>query len=110
MEQTITKQMIEQGYKQGIIKLTTEEEYCGNISANDEYEGVICQIGEYWFWFGGEKAEEYTAKEYKNNIPEETIIDEIFDTLSAFSEDLDTFEDEYLYYYYFLKENISTED
>ena len=90
----ITKDMIKRGYNQGIIKLITSP------NAN----GIVCQIGDNWFYFGGSTAEEYNdVEEYKNAIPTSNIIKDIYEVLKDFKT---AFEDEYLYYYAYLKENL----
>lgn len=89
----ITYDMVKNGYEQGHIKLIE--------SPNGD--GVVCQIGDNWFYFGGATAEEYKDAElFKNDIPKEDIIKEIFDVLEEFSTE---FEDEYLYYEGFLRLN-----
>ena len=89
----ITKYMIECGYNGGLIRLIN--------SPNGD--GIVCGIGDNWFYFGGYTAEEYdVVEEYKNDVPTETIIQEIFDVLQDFHSE---FLDEYLYYEYYLKEN-----
>ena len=89
----ITKDMIQNGYAKGLIKLIK--------SPNDD--GIACSIGDNWFYFGGFTAAEYdVVEEYIQAIPKETIIQEIFETLQEFRIE---FEDEYLYYEYYLKEN-----
>lgn len=47
-------------------------------------------------------AEDEAPDEYRWNVPEEDIIQEIFDTLESLRKD--DFTDEYLYYYYILAE------
>ena len=32
-------------------------------------DGAVCQIGDNWFYFGGQEAEEMTAAEYLANAP-----------------------------------------
>lgn len=91
----ITKEMIEAGYKAGIVELCE--------SPNDD--GVVCKIGEIWFYFGGLTAEESTVEEYKNCVPEEDIVDEIYGVLDDFRKDGEEFLDEYLYYECFLREH-----
>ena len=93
---TITKDMVADGYKQGLIRLATLE-YAA---------GIVCVIGDNWFYFGGTTAEEMTVEEYKKAIPEDTIISEIYETLEDFKDDFDTFDDEYMYYYYYLLETL----
>lgn len=97
MEKIITKNMVIEGYNQGLIKLI--------LSPNGD--GITCQIGDNWFYFGGITAEDYNDIEaYKKAIPALDIVKEIYITLKEFEE---IYEDEYLYYYYYLKENLKGE-
>ena len=91
----ITKEMITAGYQSGIVKIVD--------SPNDD--GAVCQIGDNWFYFGGQTAEEYTAKEYKRFVPEKDIVNEIFDALDDFKDSGEEFDDEYLYYELYLNEH-----
>lgn len=92
----ITKEMVSEGYETGLISLI--------LSPNSD--GIACKIGDNWFFFGGQTAEEYNCVEdFVAEIPKDTIIDEIFEVLEAFSEEDDGL-DEYLYYKYFLEENL----
>lgn len=95
MEKVITKNMVIEGYNQGLIKLI--------LSPNGD--GIACQIGDNWFYFGGITAEEYdNVAEYKEIMLTSDIITEIYDVLCEFKTE---FEDEYLYYYYYyLMENL----
>lgn len=68
-------------------------------------DGVVCSIGDNWFYFGGEEAEQSTVEEYKKNIPREVIINDICTTLTGFEGEPD-FNDEYLYYYAHLCERL----
>lgn len=97
MNNKITEEMVEKGFKKGLIKL---------ISNSSDNIGTVCKIGDYWFYFDG-KAEDMTPKEYTDNTPIKEIINNIYDTLEDFRvDDFHDFRDEYLYYYYFLKENL----
>lgn len=89
----ITRQMIEEGYKDGIIFLI-----------NNQNDGCIsAQIGENWFYFAGSENESMTVDEYESEYTLDEIIDYIFSVLDdGFEEE---FPDEYWYYYYYLKEN-----
>lgn len=89
----ITRQMVEEGYKGGIIYLI-----------NNINDGCIaCQIGENWFYFAGNENESMTVNEYESEYTVDEIVDYIFNVLDS---DFKTeFEDEYWYYYYYLKEN-----
>lgn len=96
----ITKNMIHMGYIQGIVQLV--------ISPNDD--GVVCQIGDGWFYFGGHTAAECdSVEEYKHDIPVETIIDEIYSVIDEFGRESD-FKDEYDYYEAYLRENVVERD
>lgn len=86
--------MVKKGYENGLINLIE--------SPNDD--GVVCEIGDGWFYFGGIEAEGCTVEEYKRNVPSEDIIDEIFNVLEDFCDD-DVFIDEYIYYECFLREH-----
>lgn len=90
----ITKSMVTNGYKDGVVYLIS--------SPNDG--GIACQIGGHWFYFAGMEDEYMTPEEYKASYTEEEIIDNILSTLYDFEAD-DVFEDEYWYYYFFLQEN-----
>ena len=85
---TITKNEIKNGLRKGFIKLITDP----NMES-----GTVCQIEDNWFYFGGPTAEDMTPEEYRKNIPEEDIVNEIFDTLDAFRKDR-YFLGEYEYY------------
>lgn len=88
----ITKSMIRNGYKNGIIFLIS--------NPNDGC--IAAQIGDNWFYFAGSENENMTVEEYKEEYTSEEIVDYIFTVLDS---DFKTeFEDEYLYYYYYLKE------
>ena len=91
----ITKNMISAGYQAGLVTLCE--------SPNED--GVVCKIGECWFYFGGMTAEGCTVEEYKANVPEEDIIDEIFRVLDDFRKSGPELEDEYIYYECFLREH-----
>ena len=97
MEKIITKEMVIRGYNQHLINLI--------LSPNGD--GIVCQIGDNWFYFGGSTAGEYdNVAEYKEIMLTSDIITEIYDVLCEFKTE---FEDEYLYYYYYLMENLKTE-
>lgn len=91
----ITKNMIKKGYNKGIIKLI--------ISPNGD--GIACEIGDNWFYFGGLTAEECpTVEKFKMEVDTKTIIDEIYSVLNDFKDSGEELKDEYLYYEYYLKE------
>lgn len=90
MKEYITKKMIEDGLMSKVIvpKL--------------EYGGLVAHIGDYWFYAGRTEFDHTDPKE----IPFEVLVNEIKDTLDDFYGYPEMFEDEYLYYYYYLCENI----
>ena len=90
MKEYITKKMIEDGLMSKVIvpKL--------------EYGGLVAHIGDYWFYAGRTEFDHTDPKE----IPFEVLVNEIKDTLDDFYGCPEMFEDEYLYYYYYLCENI----
>ncbi len=89
----ITKEKIKNGLRHNSI----------NLIDSPMGDGVVCKIGELWFYFGGETATSTTAKEYRENVPEDDIVSEIDGVLTDF---LTENEDEYLYYDHFLNENL----
>lgn len=96
----ITKSMLQEGYRKSLVELIE--------SPNGD--GVVCQIGKMWFYFGGHKAEEMSVEEYKRDIPEETIIDELIEVLDEFRTDL-MLKNEYAYYESYLRcNNVNGED
>lgn len=65
-------------------------------------DGLKAQIGDHWFYFGGSEFEYTEPKE----IPFDVLVSEIKLVLDDFYECSETYGDEYLYYYYYLCENI----
>ena len=82
----ITQHMILEGYRNGIVRLID----------SPNRDGTVCQIGDEWFYFGGEAAEGVTPEEYKKAVPEDGIVDEIYfvlkDFLSSGGEFLESYE------------------
>ena len=93
----ITLDMLEESIRNGKIRLVTDP--------NME-RGTVCQIGDFWFYFGGETAEEMGPEEYRQNVPEEDIAREVFDVLKCFKQDGEMFQDEYDYYEAYLREGV----
>jgi hypothetical protein len=93
MTNGITKSMIKNGYDKGIVCL---------VSVPDD-GCLACQIGGYWFYFAKMEDEHMAPNEYKTKYTKDAIIDNILSTLYSFEYD-DVFEDEYWYYYFYLKE------
>lgn len=91
----ITKQMIAEAYDKGIAKLV----------ASPNEDGTVCQIGDNWFYFGGETAEGVAPEVYETAVPMNDIIDEIFAVLGDFQKSGDELLDEYKYYECYLKEH-----
>ncbi len=92
----ITKKVIESGIKAKLIVFAEDP--------NSDH-GTVCKIGDGWFYFGGAEAEMCSPEEYIKNVPEESIVDEIFDVLESFrkegKDDID-FREEYDYYWHIL--------
>lgn len=65
-------------------------------------DGLKAQIGEYWFYFGGTEFEKTDPKD----MSFELLVEEIKTVLDDFYKHPETFGDEYMYYYYYLSENI----
>lgn len=89
MNEYIGKKMIEDGLMSKVI-----------IPELDN-DGLKAHIGEHWFYFGGFEFEWTEPK----NIPFDVLVEEIKSVLDEFRR-LPDFQDEYLYYYYYLCENI----
>lgn len=87
----ITIKMIEDGLNQSIIKPCMID---GELAVT---------IGDYYFFIGC--GTDYFDVEY-HNIPQDTIVSLINNTLDSFYDDWDCYADEYWYYYYYLCENI----
>ena len=94
----ITIDMIRDGLKSGVIAVVD--------SPYDD--GAVCQIGEHWFYFGGQIAEDMSAAEYFTDVPQDDIVKEIFDVLEDFRHDPE-FSDEYGYYEAVLAEAMASE-
>lgn len=92
---SIDEKMIVAGLEKGIIELID----------SPHGDGVVCKIGDNWFYFGGEEAERSTVGEYKQNIPKDVIVKDICAVLADF-EGEPNFNDEYLYYYCHLCEQM----
>ena len=90
MKEYITKKMIEDGLMGKVIVPVLED------------DGLIANIGNNWFYFGGTEFEYTDPKK----IPFYILVNEIKDCLDDFYKHPEEFGDEYLYYYYYLCENI----
>ena len=91
----ITKEMVREGLRRGIIEVTDDAERYGCI-------GLACRIGDNAFYFAGEEGELMSADEYVKRVPMEDIAEEIFLTLDGDGGIRTEFEEEYEYYRLFL--------
>lgn len=91
----IPKSTIEDGLASGIIKIVD----------GPDGEGTVCQIGEYWFYFGGFVAEGMTAEEYIKAFSFGTIVWNVYEALNDMYE-AGGFEDELSYYEAYLHEHL----
>lgn len=100
----ITIEMIEEGIRQGIIRI--EDTSTLPLSAV-EIGTPICRIGEYWFYFAGQEGEECLgATNFLLNSKRDDIVRQIYDALSGFSSNDGELYDEYCYYEWYLKERL----
>lgn len=90
----ITKSILRAGYNNGLVRIVD--------SPNGD--GAVCQIGDGWFYFGGEEAESVSAADYVDNVPIDDILSEIHIVLTEFFEIGEEFADEYAYYESYLLE------
>lgn len=90
MNEHITKQMIKCGLWQDVIKIRFEDK-----------NTFIITIGDNWFYSGGQSEDWRSASSIFDLVG-----DGIFETLESFRNEWDLYGDEYLYYYYYLTENI----
>lgn len=93
----ITKEMVRDGIRNGSVQFVTDP----NIEA-----GTVCQIGDHWFYFGGETAEGMQPDEYLRDVPMGDIVSKVHDTLEEFRVSGEEFEDEYAYYEMYLIERM----
>lgn len=93
----ITKDLIARGLDEGIIRFV--------IDPNMEH-GTVCQIGEYWFYFGGSTAEELNPAEYLSAVAKCELAQEVYETLESFRKDGAELADVYRYYEAYLNERI----
>lgn len=84
----ITYDLLKKAYEAGVAKLVTDP---------DLGHGTVCQIGEYWFIFGGLTGESLSPEDYIRNVPEEDILRELMEVLDCFKTDPSLVE-EYHYY------------
>lgn len=97
----ISKEMIKQGIEQGVIKFIVDP----NMDS-----GIVCRIGEGWFYFDRATAEEMnpvemSPEEYLKKVPVNYIVNEIYDALKDNSSGI--FEDERKYYEAYLVKTLN---
>lgn len=92
----ITAEMVLSGIKNGVIKFIVDP----NMGA-----GTVCSIGDYWFYFGGQTAEDEMPSEFLGNASIVEVAASVAAVLSDMGSSED-FSDEYLYYYYYLCESM----
>lgn len=101
---TITESMLQKAYDTGVLKICSLSDIDSNQATNNT--GTIAVIGDNWFWFGGETAEELTPDEYIANVGVEDTLREVLETLNGFQNDpCEELNDEYAYYEAILTEN-----
>lgn len=91
----ITAKQIRHGIAKGAVRFIIDP----NMG-----KGTVCAIGDNWFYFGGETAEQESPNEYLEHVPIEDIVGEIMDVLNDFRLQTDMFGNEYEYYEAVLKE------
>lgn len=69
----ITKELVTEAYRKGVIKLEVDPLL---------ESGTVAFVGEVFFDFGGQIADEYGPESYKALVPEETIIREIYEAIN----------------------------
>lgn len=94
----ITREQIEAGIQQKIVRFIVDP----NMG-----HGTVCEIGEHWFYFGGETAEAENPEEFLRNADVKDVVNSIMDTLT----DIGTIDDyECGYYEAVLKESLRVGD
>lgn len=86
----ITKKLIEDGLMAKVIVPELSE------------GGLVCNIGDYWFYFGGSEFEYTNPKDISFSV----LVNGIKTVLDDFYKHPEMFENEYMYYYYYLCEHI----
>ena len=91
----ITKEMVRKGYEQGVIAL---------IDCQED-DSVVCQIGEYYFYFwNGDQGVTLTCAQFKARHSADEIVEAIWTQLEEFRRNWDLFCVEYCYYDFILRE------
>lgn len=68
MKEVITSKMVAKGIDAGIVHFV--------VDPNMEH-GTVCQIGDYWFYFGGYTAETENPEEFLKNANQDDIVRDI---------------------------------
>lgn len=87
----ITREQIETGIQQKLVRFI--------VDPNMEH-GTVCEIGECWFYFGGETAEEEDPEEFLKNADMGEVVSCIVEALDGVKK-IDDYE--YCYYESMLK-------
>lgn len=82
----IDKSLISKGISNGIIQFV--------MAPNAE--DVVCQIGEYWFYFNDKKSLRTNLNNYTNRINIRSIVNHLSETFDEFFED-ESYDDDYYY-------------
>lgn len=91
----VTKEILKQGIDKRIVKFVLDP----NLDT-----GMVCQIGESWFYFGGTDAESEMPDDFLKNSDKKEIVNSIYDTLEEFRKYEN--QDEYAYYDAYLNERL----
>lgn len=63
------------GYKMGVVELMPSPN-------GDGERDTVCRIGDGWFYFGGQEAEDSTPSEYLANVGRRFTIEHIYNALN----------------------------
>lgn len=96
----ITRNMVKQAYRAGIIK----------IIDSPNGDGAACGIGEHWFYFDIDHGEDHLAVDYEEFFDKDYIVDKIYCALEEMREQPEYFDTEYEYYESFILENLPAAD
>lgn len=92
----ITKKSILYGMAKRIVNI---------VPSPIDSEGLVCKIGETWFYFGGHTAEEYSDPEkYLHDMDIWEIVEDVYRVLCDYRCD-EAYSEEYAYYESILDEN-----
>lgn len=94
----ISKELITEGIKEGIIQFIPDPNAC---------MGTVCKIGEHWFCLSDLTAAEQSPDAYLASMTQEGLADEVYETLYSFM-DPDELADEYAYYEAYLEERVGS--